>query len=81
MKKKFTCKTGDLIQNLVHLHISNDDDSDWQAEPGELFLVYNVIYDNNNEVEDYTLFSPTEQKYSSWESESVEYNNYFRKIK
>jgi hypothetical protein len=81
MKNKFNCKTGDLLQNLVPLQISNDDDSDWRAEPGELFLVYDVIYDNNNEVEDYTLFSPTEQKYSLWESESVEYSNYFRKIK
>jgi hypothetical protein len=75
MKKKFNCKTGDLLQSLVSLHITNDDDSDCEAEPGDLFLVYHVNYDG-----EYTLFSPKEQKYSTWEPESIQDTNYFCKI-
>lgn len=73
MKKKFTCKTGDLLQSLINLEIGYTDNTFSKAEPGDLFLVY---HDNYGE---YTLFSPKEQKYSLWESDTID-DEFFSKV-
>ena len=73
--KKFKYIPGTLLKNIKPLSITNTDDSDSVAENGELFLVFDVDYKD----EECTLLLQSEGAYSKWQFDDM-YRGYFRKV-
>lgn len=72
---KFKYPSGTLLKNIKTLSITNVDDSDTVADKGELFLVFDVDYTD----QECTLLCQKDGMYSKWEFEAM-CSGYFRKV-
>ena len=73
--KKFKYIPGTLLKNIKRLSITNTDNTDTEVENGELFLVFDVDYMD----EECILLLQSEGTYSKWEFDDM-YRGYFRKV-
>jgi hypothetical protein len=72
---KFKYPSGTLLKNIQPLSIVNVDDSDTDVDNGELFLVFDVDYTD----QECTLLCQKDGMYSKWEFDDM-YRGYFRRI-
>lgn len=75
-KKKMSFQVGDLIQCNWALSISNDDDTDEESEPYDIFMV--IEHDEREENYEYTLIRQKSLKISTWDRNGIQYN--FNKV-
>ena len=65
-------KVGDLIQCNWALSISNDDDTDEESEPYDIFMV--IEHDDGKENYEYRIIRQKSLKISYWNASLMKYN-------
>lgn len=75
-KKKVTFQVGDLIQAEMELFITNEDDTEEEADADDIFMI--IENDDTDKEYEYTLIRQKTLKISTWSRYGI--GNNFRKV-